>query len=978
MKRSIGMLFLLTTLFLACSSNQKNTVDYTGYVDPFIGTGGHGHTYPGAVVPFGMVQLSPDTRMENWDGSSGYHYSDSTIMGFSHTHLSGTGAPEYCDVLFMPTIGKVNVLVGDEENSKTGYRSAFSHDNETASPGYYSVKLDDYNIFAELTATKRTGLHRYTFPQSDSANIIIDLKNRDRVIASSIQIISDTEIAGMRRSIRWVEDQHVYFYAKFSKPFKSFGIAVNDSLVPNIKKAEGENIKAFISYTTDNNEQILAKVGISAVSIEGAKKNLTKENKKWDFENIRKNAKDAWKQHLAKIDVQGGTEKQKRIFYTALYHSALAPNLFMDVDGQYRGVDLKVHKAKDFTRYTVYSLWDVFRANMPLYTILEPSRMNDFIKTSLEMYKKRNRLARWEIWGNYSGSMIGHHSLPMILDAYQKGIRDYDVELAYKAMKNEVADLGNYTTYGFIPADKEGGSVSKVMEYAYNDWCLAEMARLLGKKQDFLLYQQRAQFYKNQFNQEIGFMAPKNTDRSWVTPFDPTEGTEHFVEGNSYQYSLFAPHDVNGLIKLIGGDKAFIKWMDTMFTTTSKHDEHAVDATGLIGQYAHGNEPSHHMAYLYNYAGAAYKTQAIVREILDTMYDDQPYGMEGNEDCGQMSAWYILSAMGFYSVNPGDATYIIGSPLFEQVTVHLENGKDFIVRAENISSENKYIQSVALNGESFTKSWFNHSVIANGGQFVFQMGAKPNKSWGTSKLDRPLSQEFLPATAVPYLRTDKRYFLETSEIKLFCDTENAKIYYTLDGSEPTAQSTLYKGPFKINKTSTVRFMAAKQGLLNSMSVAETITKLDYEPFTSYTGKDLKPGLEYQYIEAEVMFAKELLKAKPIKAGITRNFNIKNRRRDENFGYIYTGYLAIPKDGIYTIYNKTNDGSILYMDDKEFINTDGGHPAYEVSRTVALKKGNYKISQQYFQMAGGFSNQVSWQGPGIPKQEIPASALFHTK
>ncbi len=980
MKLISAVSFLMLSLLLSCGYNvTKSGKDHTQYVDPFIGTGGHGHTFPGAMVPFGMVQLSPDTRMENWDGSSGYHYSDKTIMGFSHTHLSGTGAPEFCDILLMPTTGRVTVLVGDENDSKTGYRSSFSHKNEFAEPGYYKALLDDYNITAELTATMRTGFHRYTFPESDNAHIIIDLKNRDRVLASAIKIVNDREISGYRRSIRWAKDQHVYFYAKFSKPFKSYGIAIDDKIVKNIKKAEGTNIKAYVDYQTKTGEQVLVRVGISSVSIEGAKKNLEAENSDGNFDEIRAAAKEAWRKHLSLIDVEGGTEREKRIFYTGLYHTAMAPVALNDVDGQYRGVDHKIHKAQGFTRYTVWSLWDIFRAQMPLYTILEPSRMNDFLKTFLEIYKNGGRLPHWEIWGEYSGSMIGHHALPIILDAYRKGVRGFDVDLAFKAMKNQVDHGGYYARMGYIPADKSGGSVSMVMEYAYNDWCIAEMAKLLGKKEDYLIYQQRAQFYRNMYDSQTGFMRPKNSDRQWVTPFDPAQPTEHFVEGNSFQYSLFAPQDINGLIDLIGGEKKFEAWLVRLFTYKSKYDKEVKDASGLIGQYAHGNEPSHHMAYLYDYAGAAPKTQAMVRQILETMYDDKPNGLKGNEDCGQMSAWYILSAMGFYPVTPGIPNYEIGTPIFKKVTVHLENGKDFIIRAENVSLENKYIQSLKINGRATTKCWFPHQDILSGSEFVFTMGDKPNYNWGVVKEDRPPTESFKKTVAMPYIITGDAYFLNKARIKLGCETKNAKIYYTLDGSEPSQQSNSYDKPITVNKTATIKFAAYKNGLLPSLTVRETVKKLEFEKFTNYENKkQFAPGLKYKYYEAKVMFVRELDKAEPIKSGIIANFNIDNRTRDEYFAYIYEGYLKIPKDGVYTIYNKTNDGSILYIDGKEFINSDGGHPASERYKTIALRKGMYKIAQKYFQMAGGYMNQVSWKGPGINKQEIPGRALFHEK
>ena len=953
---------ILLILVLAACSTNKNTVDYTTFVDPFIGTGGHGHTFPGAMVPFGMVQLSPDTRMENWDGSSGYHESDKTIMGFSHTHLSGTGAPEFCDILFMPTTGKVNVLVGDEDNSETGYRSKYSHDNEFASPGYYKVLLDDYSVTAELTATNRTGFHRYTFPESNESNIIIDLLNRDRVIDSEMNIISDTEISGYRRSIRWAKDQHVYFYAKFSKSFKSAGISVDDKIVDNIKTAKGKNIKGFVNYSTKEGESVLVKVGISSVSIDGAKKNLDEENADWKFDKIKNEAEQLWNNHLSKIEVEGGTEKQRRIFYTGLYHTAMAPVTLNDVDGKYRGGDHKVHSVDGFTRYTVWSLWDIFRTQMPLYTIIEPSRMNDYMKTFLEIYKITGRLPHWEIWGEHSGSMIGHHSLPIILDAYNKGIRDYDIEIAYEAMKNQVNKTGSYSNVGYQP----GGSVSEVMEYSYNDWCIAEMAKQLGKEKDYLHYQKRAQFYKNLFDPTTGFMRPRNTDGSWLSPFDPTEGTHHFVEGNSYQYTMFAPHDISSLIDSIGGDEKFDKWMDKLFTVKSEHDNVIVDATGLIGQYAHGNEPSHHMAYLYNYIGKPWKTQAIVSQILETLYDDQPDGISGNEDCGQMSAWYIMSAMGFYPVCPGEPTYIFGSPIFDKVTINLENGKKFIVKAENVSKENIYVQSVTLNGMDYNKSYFEHNDIVNGNTLIFNMGNMPNKNWGAAKESRPFTEPLQPFVELPYAVTTDNYFLHTGKVTLKCNDNKAKIYYTTDGSEPTENSKFYSEPITVNKTTQIRFIAFKKGILPSTPVSIEMKKLEFVNYTNYENKlKFAPGLNYKYYHAHVINPFELDDLEPLETGIISRITADERKREDYFGYNFEGYLKIPKDGIYTISISSNDGNVFFLDDKRF---GGG--------SIAIRKGMYKISQKYFQLGNKKWDIVNWEGPDIKKQEIPESAYFH--
>ena len=978
--------FLLIILVKKAIDTTTEKTEFTKYVDPFIGTGEHGHTYPGAVLPFGMVQLSPDTRRENWDGSSGYHYSDKTIRGFSHTHLSGTGESELCDVMFMPTTGNIQLKPGDAKNSKTGYRSAFSHKNETAGPGYYKVLLDDYNVTAELTATERCGMHRYTWPASGRSNIIIDLWHRGRVIDANINFVNDTVITGLTKSTGWAVDQYIYFYAVFSKPFKEHGIAVDDSLAVKANRAKGKNIKAYITFDTKKGEQILAKVGISAVSVEGAKKNLDAEIKGWDFDGVSTMADKKWNDYLSKIKIKGGSEKDKRIFYTVLYHTALAPNLFMDVDGYYRGVDHKVHKADGFTNYTLFSLWDVFRAEMPLLNILEPKRMNDFIRTFLEMYKTAGRLPIWEIQGTLSAHMIGRHALPVILDAYRKEINDFDVRLAYEGMKeameNNMAFNSYYKNYGYIPADIEGigGSVSIAVEYAYNNWCVAEMAKILGKQDDMLKYQQRARFYKNNFDPSTGFLRPRNLDHTWFKPFDPAKPTGDYTEGNAFQYSAFVPHDMTyGLIPMLGGDKKFTEWLDTLFTHKSEYDKTVVDAAGLIGQYAHGNEPSHEIAYLYTYAGAAPKTQKYVKEILKNLYDDTPEGLSGNEDCGQISAWYVFSALGFYPVLPGDTVYVIGSPLFPEAKLTLSGGKTFTIKAKNVSDKNIYIQSATLNGKKHTRSWISHRDIINEGELIFEMGDKPNYEWGTSPKDRPKTEKLVDAVSMPYCRIKENYFFDKATVEMGCDTKGAKIYYTLNGDEPTENSRLYTGPFTINRTTTIRFFAEKDGLMPSFPVTATIKKMkkiDYANLHNYEGIELKPGLKYKYYEEHVLYVDELDKFKPKKTGITPNFSIADRDNNGLFAFIYDGYISIPRDGVYTFYLLTNDGGVLYLDGKRFIEMDGPRTASPMSETIRLRKGVYKIGEKYFQMGGGFENTVSWKGPGIRKEVIPPDVLFH--
>ena len=831
-----GKLFSLMTLIILthCTTDLKNESDrgldkdLTKYVNPFIGTDAHGHTFPGASMPFGMVQLSPDTRLEGWDGCGGYHYSDSVVFGFSHTHLSGTGVPDYCDILFMPTIGEVRLNNGAGEPGK-GYSSKFTHEKETASAGFYSCYLEDYHVGVELTATNRAGFHNYIFPESNNANIIIDLTHRDKVIESGIKIINDKEIEGFRRSTGWANDQVVYFVAKFSKPFKKSGIESGNKLILE-KEAFNAAIKAFVSFDTKAQEEILVKVGISVVSIDGARKNLDAEIADWEFNRIKFEAQEAWNNELNKIVVDGGTDEQKTTFYTAMYHSFLVPNLFMDTDGHYRGRDFKIYKTEGFDYYTVFSLWDTFRGEHPLFTLTQEKRTVDFIKTMIAQYEHGGRLPVWELAANETECMIGYHSIPVIVDAYMKGIRDYDVEKAFEAMKHSAEldhfGLKSYKEYGYIPAEDEAESVSKTLEYAYDDWCIAIMAKELGKMDDYKRYMERAQSYKNIFDPATGFMRAKMNGR-WFEPFNPREVNFNYTEANSWQYSFFVPQDINGLVEMIGGKEKFIERLDQLFSESSETTgREQSDITGLIGQYAHGNEPSHHMAYLYNYVEQPWKTQLRTRQIMDELYTDQPDGLCGNEDCGQMSAWYVLSAMGFYPVTPGSLIYAIGSPLFDEITLNLENGKTFTVEVKRDSPKNIYIQSAKLNGEDYSKSFITHTEIMNGGKFVLDMSADPNQSWGTGEGDAPVSaivdQRIMP---VPFIAKGVRTFIDTTLISLQSIETGAEIYYTLDGSPPSEKTMKYESPFVLEETTTVKALAIKEGMPASRVIKSEFYKI---------------------------------------------------------------------------------------------------------------------------------------------------------
>jgi putative alpha-1,2-mannosidase len=841
---------ILSTSFIfifALTSSGQRKKDYTQFVNPFIGTGGHGHTYPGAVAPFGMVQLSPDTRLTGWDGCSGYYYTDTLVYGFSHTHLSGTGIADYCDVLFMPT-------TGEPQFKNTEYSSGFKKKNETASPGYYKTHLDKYNIDVELTATTRAGMHHYTFPKTQQANIIIDLQHRDVVLDSWIEVVNDHEIRGFRRSKDWASDQSLYFYAKFSVPFKTYGIASNDQVQTGQNKVQGKNIKLYIQF--DNPGEVVSKVGISSVSAEGALKNLDAEMPDFDFKSVQKGAKALWNAELSKIEVQGGgpdasaqrepqnmnpqsgynsqtgsyrQPQQKRqpiidyakikqvTFYTALYHAMLAPNVYSDVDGQYRGLDQKVHTATGFNYYTVFSLWDTYRAEDPLLNLIDRKRTLDFIKSFLAMYEQGGLLPIWPLASNETYCMVGNHSIPVIVDAYAKGIRDFNAEEAFTAMKAAVNrnqfGLDSYRKNGVVLSDDEPESVSKTLEYAFDDWCIAQMAKMMNKPDDYATFIKRAQYWKNNFNNQNGFMQAR-ANGGWYTPFDATEINNNYTEGNSWQYSFLAPQDIEGLMGRMGGKAGFENKLDELFSTDSKlNGREQADVTGLIGQYAHGNEPSHHMAYLYNFTDAPDKTQFYVNRILREEYSDKPDGLSGNEDCGQMSAWYVMSSLGLYNIAPGQQQFQIGTPQFDKAVINLENGKKFTILnpGASISRADIYLQGMNLDKKAYSKLYLDYSAIANGGEFEVFTGRLPNRLF-VQDMEKPASKItdnlIVPN---PYIIAPAKTFKQPISIEIKDANAGAKIYYTLDGSAPTVNSTLYSLPVTISSNTTVKAIAVEDG-----------------------------------------------------------------------------------------------------------------------------------------------------------------------
>jgi predicted alpha-1,2-mannosidase len=791
------ILFLLTFAFIFFySSLNAQLLNYSDHVDPMIGTGGHGHTFPGATVPFGMVQLSPDTRVDgSWDGCSGYHYSDSIIYGFSHTHLSGTGCSDYGDIMLMP-------MMGQSSFDNKIYSSKFSHKNEKASVGYYAVKLEDDNIDVELTATTRVGFHKYTFNKDGDASVILDLLHRDKLLEGEIKVIDNKTVDVFRRSEAWAKDQYIYARIEFSKEFvKSEGLTHGLGVQEHTLKYDTGSLFLF---KVKKGESIYIKVAISPVSTEGAKKNMDAELPGWDFEKTKKDAKTLWDNELRKIEITSNDLDKLKVFYTALYHTMIQPNVAMDVDGMYRGRDNKIHKADGFTYYSVFSLWDTFRAAHPLYTIIDQKRTADFINTFLAQYEQGGRLPVWELASNETDCMIGYHSVSVIADAMVKGIKGFDYEKAFEASKHSAMldhlGLKAYKENGFISMDDESESVSKTLEYAYDDWCIAQMAKLLKKDSDYVYFMKRSQSWKNVFDPETGFMRPKKNG-GWLSPFEPREVNNNFTEGNSWQYTFFVPQDIDGLRDAMGGYDKFEKKLDNLFsasTTTTGREQ--ADITGLIGQYAQGNEPSHHMAYLYNYAGKSSKTEKYIHQILTEFYKPLPDGLIGNEDCGQMSAWYVLSSLGIYEVCPGSADYTITSPLFESAKINLENGKTFNIKTENSSTKNYFIQSLNLNGVSYSKE-INYYDLLIGGNLAFKLGSIAYDKWpGDARHPVVFSSDYYPQiTPVPTINAPSKVFDDSMLVEI---KSPYKIYYKDDRPEGYSDFSyqLYTKPFYLKRS----------------------------------------------------------------------------------------------------------------------------------------------------------------------------------
>ena len=956
----------------------QNTGTPSDYVDPMVGTGFHGHTYPGATVPFGMVQLSPDTRTEGWDACSGYHYDDDTIIGFSHTHLSGTGCADLLDILVSPYSAKPEIQAGGaSENGgnpvllKPHY---FSHSGEQASCGYYSVEFPREDILAELTAAPRTGVHRYTFGNSGPKYILVDLNHAtvgETVGEASLQVLSDTEISGMRRTTGWVADQYVYFNARFSAPFTESEIL-----------SGGRQI--LLTFAPETAAVEMA-VGLSSVSTENARENSLAEVPGLDFDAVRTAAGALWDEALGDIVVKGGKRRDLVNFYTSRYHAMLAPNIMNDVNGQYRRNDGSIATVpQGRSYYSTLSLWDTFRAWHPLQTLLDTAFVNDMVWSMLDMYACDGELPVWPLASGETGTMIGYHSVSVIADAYVKGIRGFDAGKAMDAMvhSSRINKKGSdkYMKYGYVPSDLKRESVSLTLEYAYDDWTIARMAELMGRKDIAAEYYSRAANYMNVFDGSTSFFRGRNTDGSWASPFEPFSTGRDYTEATPWHYRFFVPHDVHGMEQLFGGRDLFVKALDDLFTLET--DEMRIelsDVTGLKGQYAHGNEPSHHMAYLYSYVGMPWKTQELTRELLDEMYSPDPAGIIGNEDCGQMSAWYIFSALGFYPVCPGTDQFILTTPLFEEAVLTLDGGKTLKVTADD-PGRNRYVSRVLLNGEEVKTPYITYSQLMEGGQLHFELSRRPVAAAVSS-------QDTASAAMSPYSMTSGNFVslpFTTSQVNLFVDnvdiefgtaTPDAEIRYTSDGTEPDEDSQLYTGPVRIDKSAVLKVKAFKDGFEPSPTVVLDAVKAEFIPASP--AKNPAAGVIYTFHQGKFGNVASMSHSPVADSGTMPVPSIASAPREDHYGYVFSGYVDIPETGVWTFMTKSDDGSVLEIDGVKVVDNDGSHAEVSATGRIALEKGLHPFRLLYFEDYEGQALSWGWMAPGETDfTDIPASVLFH--
>ena len=931
---------LAVVLLAACSRQPADRVHV------FNGTDFAGNTYPGATVPFGAVQLSPDTDAST---CSGYHYSHDTILGFSHTHLSGTGCPDLGDFLVTPGLDFVEPL-------------PFSHGAENARPGYYKVSFDK-GITAELTATPNAGVHRYTFTEEGTRLIRVDARHcvGGWCTVTDCQLVLDgSEILGYRRVTGWAKDREVYLSAVFSKPFVS---------------AEEPEPGQLVFTFADDLQEVTLFAGISGVDENGARANRVKETSGGQFDGLRTRAGIIWDDALGRIQVKGGPED---LFYTYFYHTFATPNRIDDIDGRYRdqaGENRRLPEGRHF--YSTLSLWDTFRAWNPLETLLDTAFVNDIVRSMLDDYDCRGELPIWPLASDETGCMIGYHSVPVIADAWLRGIRGFDGEKALAAMvassnKANVNASELYLQYGWIPADRKIESVSQTLEFAYDDWCIARMAESLGHADIAAEYDRRALSYREIFDPATGFMRGKNTDGTWSSAFDPLSGSRDYTEATPWHYRFFVPHDMAGLASLMGGQEALRNALDSLFTYQPEGQD-ILDSGigGLIGQYAHGNEPGHNFPWLFNWAGAPSRTQEFVRLILTKAYSIDPGGICGNEDCGQMGAWYVLASLGLYPACPGSGEYILTAPLFRESVIRLANGKTLTIKANH--PKRPYIAQVKLNGKPVDRNWLTYDEIMGGGELSFSLSAKPVAS--RESLPAPYSLTTEPFVCPPAIQGDLVLFPDEAEVTLSCRTNGAEIHYTLDGTEPTEASTRYDGPFRIDASCVIRARAFKDGLPPSPITGRKAHKLFFQPSVERAG--LQPGCRYTYHTANFQLVSQVEPDPPEATGTMREPSIADAPDEDHFAYLFSGYIDIPEDGIWFFALKSDDGSALWIDGVCVVNNDGSHSPAVAEGTIPLMKGLHPYKLVYFEDYEGQELSWSWKTPGAADyQPVPASRLFY--
>lgn len=957
-------ILLLALAALGCSPRSADPVDY---VNPFIGTGFHGHTYPGATTPFGMVQLSPDTRAGNWDACAGYHYSDTTIDGFSHTHLSGTGCADLADILFHPTTREI--VIHDGECVLQPY--FFSHDDERASCGYYAVTLPDVNIGVELTAAPRTGVHRYTFAGKGPRRVIVDLLHtvtEEKIDLCELRRTAPYELAGMRRTQGWVPDQYVFFAARFSEPFADVQLL-------------GDK-QAVLTFAPDVRTLTIA-VGLSSVSVENARMNSLAEVPELDFDAVHARAVGQWRKALGDIVVEGGSRDEMTNFYTAQYHTKLTPNLMNDVNGEYRRHDQTVARMPEGkSYYSTFSLWDTFRAWNPLQTMVDTALVNDMIRSMLDMYDSTGELPIWPLASGETGTMIGYHAVSVIADAYLKGIRGYDADKALEAMirSSNINKKGSdyYTAQGYIPSNIKRESVSCTLEYAYDDWAIARMAQAMGRDDVFGEYARRALNYVNVFDGSTCFFRGRQSDGNWSAPFEEFATGRDYTEATPWHYRFFVPHDVNGLIQLFGSREAFIREMDRLFTLESDEMQLDVsDVTGLMGQYAHGNEPSHHMAYLYNYVGQPWKTQELTRRLLHEMYAPTPEGIIGNEDCGQMSAWYVFSSLGFYPVCPGSNEFALTAPQFPKAVVRLANGRTLTVTADN-PRRSVYIASVTLDGKPIDRNYITYDELMQGGELHFALRPRPDYERGTDDAAAPHSLTRGEVVSIPYTTQNVSLFTEPLAVALATTTSGAEIRYTLDGSEPTETSALYAAPVPVDRSLTLKAKGFKLGAAPSRTLTLEAEKAVFRKGALAGETATHPGVAYSYYEGVFSCVNDIRKGKYVSSGTMPAPSIAQAPQEDHFAYVFTGLILIPERGVWEFMTKSDDGSVLTIGDRKVVDNDGSHASVMATGRVALEAGLHPYTLLYFEDYEGQDLLWGWKAPGAEGFEaIPEANLRMT-